>query len=348
MEHTRSRTDPGTEKAIPMDYTGAGAAAYGAGAEEGEALPADATTVSVVICAYTHERWEALLEAVASVARQTFAPSETIVVIDHDPELCERARSALTGARVIESAGERGLSAARNTGVKAARGEIVAFLDDDAMADSGWLAELVRPYENPNVIGSGGVASPTWRRGRAPRWLPPEFYWTIGCSYRGLPSRVAPIRNPIGASMSFRRDVLERIDGFNTRIGRVGSTPLGCEETELSIRARRTHPTGVILHAPGAIVEHRVPAERATWRYFRSRCWAEGRSKALVSEQVGSEDGLSSERSYTLKTLPSGVLRGLADTLRGDATGLLRSAAILSGLAITTAGYLRGRLASGR
>jgi GT2 family glycosyltransferase len=309
---------------------------------------ARATTVSVIVCTYSQRRWEALLMAAASVARQTHPALETIVVIDHNAKLFERARATFQGARVVENDGERGLSAARNTGLKAAHGEIVAFLDDDAVADNTWLEELVCAYEDPKVIGAGGVARPRWVEGRAPRWLPREFYWTVGCSYRGLPTRAAPIRNPIGANMSFRRAVFERIEGFVTGIGRVGRIPLGCEETELSIRARRAYPEGVVLHVPTARVEHLVSAERSSWGYFRSRCWAEGLSKALVTEEVGSTDALSSEWTYMLRTLPIGALRGLSDAVRGDLAGLLRTSAILAGLLITVAGYLRGWLARAR
>ena len=174
--------------------------------------------------------------------------------------------------------------------------------------------------------------------------MPPEFYWTIGCSYRGLPTQTAPIRNPIGANMSFRRAVFDRIEGFVDGIGRVGRTPLGCEETELSIRARRAFPGGTVLHVPAAVVEHLVPDERVSWRYFVSRCWAEGLSEALVTQEVGSTDALSSERTYTLKTLPTGVLRGLMDGVRGDLAGLRQSGAIVTGLLVTMAGYARGRL----
>jgi glucosyl-dolichyl phosphate glucuronosyltransferase len=301
-------------------------------------------TISVIVCTYTERRWAALQAAVASIARQRHTACETIVVIDHDEQLERRARDMLAGTRVVASSGEPGLSGARNSGVAAARGEIVAFLDDDAVADEMWLTELAGAFDDLDVVGAGGVARPRWPDGRAPRWLPEEFYWTIGCSYRGLPTRTAPVRNPIGASMSFRRSVLERVDGFTDGIGRVGATPLGCEETELSIRARRAHPGGVVLHVPDAVVEHEVPAARLSWRYFRSRCWAEGISKARVSRVVGSSDALASEWTYTLRTLPSGAVLGLLDAVRGDAAGLLRAGAIVAGLVITSTGYLCGRL----
>jgi glycosyltransferase involved in cell wall biosynthesis len=307
--------------------------------------PAVATlTISVVICTYTRRRWQDLLAAVASIARQTVPALELIVVVDHDEELLECAKEALRDASVIENSGQRGLSSARNSGVRAARGNVVAFLDDDAVADDMWLQELIGAYRSQDVIGTGGLARPRWAAGRTPRWLPSEFYWTVGCSYTGLPSEIAPVRNPIGANMSFRRDVFDRIGGFSSDIGRVGRTPLGCEETELSIRARRAFPEGLVLHVPTAGVEHLVCGERLTARYFFSRCWAEGLSKALVTEEVGSTAALSSEWTYTLRTLPAGALRGLLDGVRGDAMGVVRAGTIVGGLLATLGGYLRGRL----
>src|SRR4029453_16604472 len=91
-----------------------------------------------------------------------------------------------------------------------------------------------------------------------------------------------PIRNFMGANMSFRRDALVDVGGFSTGLGRVGSTPLGCEETELCIRLASPHREGVLLYEPQALVRHHVPSSRATWGYFRSRCYHEGLSKAEV------------------------------------------------------------------
>jgi GT2 family glycosyltransferase len=301
-------------------------------------------TADVVICAYTARRWDALVEAVASVRRQTRAPSQTIVVVDHNPELLARARAQLEGVKVVPNAGSRGLSGARNTGVRTAESEVVAFLDDDATASPQWLDTLLRGYRDESVIGTGGVVTPRWAEGAGRDWLPPEFYWTIGCSYRGLPERLAAVRNPIGANMSFRRDVIVDAGGFREGVGRLDTTPLGCEETELSVRAACVRPGATILHVPEARVHHLVQADRANWRYFRSRCWSEGISKAAVAGHVGTGSGLASERDYVLRALPRGILRGVADAALGHADGLRRAGAILAGLAFTSAGYLYGRL----
>lgn len=104
-------------------------------------------TISVVICAYTEGRWEELVAAVDSAARQTLAASEVIVVADHNTALAERARRELTGVEVLENDNRQGLAGARNTGVAAARGTVVAFLDDDAVAAADWLERLADAYE---------------------------------------------------------------------------------------------------------------------------------------------------------------------------------------------------------
>jgi GT2 family glycosyltransferase len=310
---------------------------------ETETAPAS-ETVSVVVCGYSDERWDDMLSAIDSVADQRVAARETIVVIDHNDALLRRLRAARPHVIALPSEGARGLSGARNTGVAAARGSIVAFLDDDARADRGWLERLLAPYDDPSVAGVGGRVDADWPHGR-PRWFPREFDWVVGCSYAGLPDRREPIRNMIGANMSLRRSVFDAVGGFRDGIGRIGKRPLGCEETELCIRVRQQLPDATILFEPSASVVHRVTGERASWRYFGSRCYAEGLSKAAIASTVGRSDSLSSERAHVMRTLPRGVIRGLADALRrGDAGGLGRAVAIVSGLALTIAGYARGRL----
>ena len=310
------------------------------------ATRAEDVTVSVVICAYSDARWEALVEAVESVRRQGAGVLETIVVVDHNPALLERVRHTLPDVVTMANSGARGLAGARNTGVAAASGSVVAFLDDDAVAEAEWIARLVRPYEDPRVIGTGGTVRARWLV-RRPSWFPAEFDWVVGCSYRGLPREMGVVRNPIGANMSFRREVFHRAGGFREGIGRIGRWPVGCEETELSIRAHQRIPGARVMLAPAAAVDHQVPPERATVRYFVSRCFAEGFSKALVAGYVGAEDALASERQHVTRQLRAGVARGLRQAMRGDADGLLRAGTIIGGLATTAAGYALGRMRPG-
>ncbi|MDQ3767001.1 MAG: glycosyltransferase [Actinomycetota bacterium] len=299
-------------------------------------------TVSVVICAYTADRWNQLLGAIHSVQNQTTQATEIIVVADHELELYNRLKTAVgSTVTVLENRQRQGLSGARNTGMAAARGEIVAFLDDDAEAAPDWLAALVEGYDDPTVFGTGGLVEPLWPRA-APEF-PSEFYWVIGCSYTGMPTTRTFIRNMIGANMSFRRQAVNNAGGFKDGIGRVGQRPVGCEETELCIRIRQAWPQGRVLYEPRAVVHHHVPSSRLEWRYFVARCYSEGISKALLCRLGGAEDGLSSERSYVLRALPRGFIRGITDGLaRADRGGFVRSAWIAGGLLATVTGYIVG------
>jgi glucosyl-dolichyl phosphate glucuronosyltransferase len=307
---------------------------------------AGALTTSVVVCAYTHDRWALLSSAVRAAALQVHRPAELLLVVDHNDELAERARRELAdlGLIVVANRYRRGLSGARNTGVEAATGDVVAFLDDDAVPEAGWLGALVAPFADPAVVATGGVARPAWSQGR-PGWFPREFDWVVGCSYRGQPQGVADIRNPLGCNMAFRRAALAGVDGFRDDVGRVGGRPLGCEETELCIRLRQATPAARIVSVPSAVVDHFVTPDRHRFTYFRQRCYAEGISKAVVTDTVGTGDGLSSERAYVTRALPSGLVDGLRSSV-ADRTldGAARSAAIVAGLGFTVAGYLRGRV----
>jgi len=303
--------------------------------------------ISVVICAYTEKRWDDLNAAVDSVIKQSHPASDIVLVIDHNPALFERAQKAFahlsterTKVVITQNTQLRGLSGARNTGIEQSCGDIVAFIDEDAMAAPDWLARMSAAYDDPNIMAAGGSIAPLWLTGK-PSWFPDEFNWVVGCTYRGMPESRTPIRNLIGCNMSVRREVFDAVGGFRSGIGRVGTLPVGCEETELCIRAKQHLPNRTIMYDPAIrVFNHRVPGTRATWHYFYSRCYAEGISKALVSRFVGQRDGLASEMQYTLKTLPMGFARGFGDVLlKRDVSGVGRSVAIASGLLSTVAGF---------
>lgn len=309
---------------------------------------------SVVVCAYTEERWEDILAAVASVRSQSMPATETLLVVDHNETLrarleAEYAAPAVAPAdggevRVLANAGPRGLSAGRNTGIAAARGEFVAFLDDDAVAERDWLRYLSAGYGDPRVMAVGGRTLPAWAAGGRPAWFPQEFDWVVGCTYRGLPPGKVRVRNILGGNASFRRTAFDAAGGFATGIGRDGDKrPLGCEETELCIRLSEALPHALLLIDDRAVIHHKVPEARSGFGYFRSRAYAEGLSKALVARSVGAGKGLESERRYATRVLPAGVVRGLRDAVRGrERGGAGRAGAIVAGVLTTAAGYVVG------
>jgi GT2 family glycosyltransferase len=299
-------------------------------------------TLSVIVCAYTLDRWDDTQASIASVRSQRRAADDIVLIIDHCPPLWRLACRALPGIRVLPNLQRQGLSGARNTGVAAALGDVVAFLDDDAAADPSWTERLLAHYDDPRVVGVGGLVVPNWHTGR-PAWFPPEFDWVVGCSYRGLPRNPAPVRNFIGANMSFRRAELLAVGGFRTDLGRVGTRPLGCEETELCLRISARRPDAILLHEPSATVLHHVPAARARWQYFGQRCYAEGLSKALVVHHSKNRAALASERTYLRSTIPRAFARALRP---GQPAPLRTFAALSAGVGATVAGYAMGRIRS--
>jgi hypothetical protein len=304
-----------------------------------------AREISVVICAYTEDRWDQIRAAVDSARRQSLPSAEVILIIDYNPALYDRAVAAMPDVTVLENRSAKGIAGARNTGVASAKGEIIAFFDDDGTAHEDWLKFLGDAYENPSILGVGGLTVPRWQTAR-PAWMPEEFYWVIGCNYIGMPASGAPARNLIGANMSYRREAFELVSsGFATGVGRTTpGRPLGCEETEFCIKLGQRAPGSLLVIDHRAVVSHFVPDSRCTFSYFLSRCFAEGISKAQMTTHVGLGDALSTEGSYAARTLPRGVARGVADMFHGDITGIGRAVAIITGLGVTTAGYVRGTL----
>ena len=112
---------------------------------------------------------------------------ETIFVAERSAELYERVKTyaeekAVRNMIVVFNNGEPGLSAARNLGIKEARGDIIAFIDDDALPFPDWAEEMVKTYEDDQVIAVTGPALPLWEH-KAMAWFPEEFYWISLGSY---------------------------------------------------------------------------------------------------------------------------------------------------------------------
>ena len=191
---------------------------------------------------------------------------------------------------------------------------MIAFLDDDAVAHRDWLRYFRDAYTNDDIVGVGGTTLPAWTSHR-PRWFPEEFDWVLGCTFVGR--EPGPVRNLLGGNASFRREVFTVAGGFPSHIGRTSAQrrPLGCEETEFCIRVNQHRPDWTYVFEPRSVIWHRVGAEREQFAYFRSRCFAEGLSKAAVTRSVGVSDGLSVERRYASRTLTRGVVRGLGEAL---------------------------------
>ncbi len=273
---------------------------------------ATAVPVGIVIPCHSERGWDTLVGAVASALAQRPAPAEVVVVVDHNPRLYDRALRHLSGVTVLENRFAQGASGTRNTGARHTTTPLVAFLDGDISAGPQWLAQLVAPFDDPWVVGTGGAIAAAWERSR-PRWMPDELLWAVGASYTGMPERTAPVRNVWSASMAVRRDVFTEVGGFREGFGKIGSRNRP-EDTDLCLRMSASG--GRWMYVPEAVVEHDVPAERATFRFLLRRCYAEGRGKVQMARLLEGARSLGAEQSYVSRTLPRAVLRDLSGAVR--------------------------------
>jgi GT2 family glycosyltransferase len=304
---------------------------------------------SVVLCTYSQDRKPSLLRAVASARNQLLKPREIIVVVDQNEDLAHTLPESLpSDVTVVLNNGPSGLSGARNTGVEQSRGEVVAFLDDDAWAEPDWLASLTAGFQEPGVFGVGGRVIPIWPDAGRPSWFPEELDWIVGCSYAGLPvSSDQRVRNVIGCNMAFRKSAIEGVGYFRNSLGRLGKTTGQAEETDLCLRIARTFPGTIIRYEPRATVYHDVAIDRATLRFLLVRSYNEGYWKGRLRRlQNGvANDILSSESHYLQHLLAHFFPRRLSHMYRVQ--NLVQLAATSVSVATVGVGYLAATLLRG-
>jgi glycosyltransferase involved in cell wall biosynthesis len=299
---------------------------------------------SVIIAAHTFQRCQSLIEAVRSAVDQRPQPYEVIVAVDNNPDLYEWVRKELPDVVPVDHRGPGGASATRNTGARTARGSILAFLDDDAVARPEWLKNLTAPLGRQDVVGVGGYVEPVWL-GRVPQWMPEEFLWVVGATYRGMPKTAGSIRNVWSENMAVARADFLKVGGFREGFGKTGLEPRGGEDTDFCIRLSSAIDGGIWWYEPSAQVGHSVPPGRSTLKFFIVRCYNEGQTKADMASLLGPDKGLRDERRHATKTLPEGIGRELRQAVvRQEFGAAQRASAIGIGLCAASLGYVIRRV----
>ncbi|MGD0882238.1 MAG: glycosyltransferase [Acidimicrobiales bacterium] len=293
--------------------------------------------VSVVIACHTQERLEFLVAAIESVSAQEPQPACVVVSVDHEPELARIVSARFPDVIVVENVHAKGASGTRNTGAAQTTTPLVAFLDDDARARPAWLSALVEPFDDPDVVCTGGHVVPAWS-GSEPGWFPDEFAWVVGASHRGLPTTRARVRNVWSENMAVRSEAFSQVGGFRLDFGKVGAVSRP-EDTDLCIRLGKSAPGASVVYVPDAVVDHHVGAERARFGFFVKRCYFEGRGKIELARHNEGNDDLGDEREYLLRTIPQGLVRYMRTGVSNrDADQIKRAGAVLGGLAAAASG----------
>jgi GT2 family glycosyltransferase len=273
--------------------------------------------VSAIVCTHSLDNYPNLVEAVDSLLSQTHTEMEVIVAVDGNAELYEKVSAHYGGNKAVKAVHLKenvGVSGARNAGIKAAKGDIIAFIDDDAVAEKEWIENLLSTYREYDAAAVGGKVLPVWL-GDKPDYLPEELYWLVGITYEGFAEEKAvEVRNTFGPNMSFKREVFQKAGMFNENLGfaRKGTSYIQAEEPEFALRMRRELGKGVIYN-PKAVVYHKIPPAKVKVGLLLKRAFYQGYSKALLKKLSISADSVATERSYLkallLKHIPGRLKR---------------------------------------
>ena len=258
--------------------------------------------VSVIVCTYRSDNFENVLDVVVSLLNQTYRKTEIIIVVDGNERLREKLATTYNtqdNIQVVASEESIGVSGARNLGIRRARGDILAFIDDDSVAEKRWIESLVNTYQKSDAIAVGGTVLPIWLA-KKPDYLPEELYWLVGLTYDGFAKEgVTEVRNALGANMSFKREVFEKVGSFSQDFGfaRKGASYIQAEEPEFALRMKNKFGKGFIYN-PEFVVYHKVSKQKTRLRILLKRAFYQGYSKALLKRLSPSPKPLATEEVY--------------------------------------------------
>ena len=262
--------------------------------------------ISIIICTYNREKYiRPLLE---SIAKNDYPTTDYEIVLvdnnctDNTHGVCEQfaaAHKEVAFCYVIEP--EQGLSAARNKGIKEAKGDIIIYVDDDALVDSDYIriyAEHFAVY--PDTMAAGGPIEPLYET-KEPSWMSPytkallTAWMNYGTQVREYPNG----RYPGGGNAAYRKEVFDRVGLFNTELGRKGNLLLASEEKDIFDKMKALGMK--VLYLPTPVLHHCIPQAKLEEDYFNRLTLQIGRSERMRTRAISKGKYLSRLASEAVK-----------------------------------------------
>lgn len=262
--------------------------------------------LSIIICTYNRDKYVGpLLE---SIAKNDYPKNDYEILLvdnnctDNTRSVCEnfvKSHPDIIFRYVIET--EQGLSAARNKGIKEAKGEIIIYVDDDALVDTNYIRSFAEHFiAHPETMAAGGPIEPLYET-EEPLWMSPytKALLTGWMNYGDYVREYPQGRYPGGGNAAYRKKVFDKIGLFNTELGRKGSALLASEEKDIF---DKMHSLGMkIEYLPTPILHHIIPQVKLEKPYFERLTRQIGESERMRT--------LAISRSKYLKRLASEVVK---------------------------------------
>jgi glycosyltransferase involved in cell wall biosynthesis len=240
----------------------------------------------------TYNRQEMLKRTLDSLlaARVPAGLSVRITVVDNNSrdrtrEVVESYMERFGGRVNYVFEKQQGRSAALNAGIRATTGDLVGTIDDDEEIDAGWYEQALTAFNEHDIDFVGGPYVPNWSA-ECPQWFPEDYKGVIGWVDGG--DRVCPYDENyqgilMGGNAVLKRSLLEKVGLYSTTLGRTDKHLLSCEDEDMYRRLREAGARG--LYLPDLIINHYIPAERLTKRYFRQWCFWHGVSMGVMDKK---------------------------------------------------------------
>ena len=262
--------------------------------------------LSIIICTYNREKYiRPLLE---SIAKNDYPTTDYEIILvdnnctDNTHGVCEQfaaAHKEVAFRYVIES--EQGLSAARNKGIKEAKGDIIIYVDDDALVDSDYIRIYAEHFAvHPDTMAAGGPIEPLYET-KEPSWMSPytkallTAWMNYGTQVREYPNG----RYPGGGNAAYRKEVFDRVGLFNTELGRKGNLLLASEEKDIFDKMKALGMK--ILYLPTPVLHHSIPQAKLEEDYFNRLTLQIGRSERMRTRAISKGKYLSRLASEVVK-----------------------------------------------
>lgn len=262
--------------------------------------------ISVIICTYNREKY--ILPLLNSLAANSFDKGNyEIILVDNN---CTDGTRKVFDTFAVENPdvnlkyvveAEQGLSAARNRGIKEAGGDILVYVDDDALVDSNYLSDYKYWFEfHPETMAAGGPISPSYEEGEEPEWMSKytRALLTAWMDYGDKPRHYPKGRFPGGGNAAYRKVVFDKVGLFNTALGRKGGNLMGSEEKDIFDKMKTAGME--VMYIPGPVLHHRIPPYKLSDDYFNRLTLQIGKSERERTKAI-------STSKYIKRLLGEGV-----------------------------------------